>query len=197
MSDSATLANDPVLALLLYLVLPLWLLAGFADWLCHRRSDIAHTAGMRESLLHLLMFSEIAVPLLACLFLEINASVFLLIVVCFFLHEATALWDVSYAGRRRRITTFEQHVHSFLEILPLAATLLLAVRHWGQFLAMWGLGQETAEWRLRMKADPLPAAEVIGILAAAVVMEIIPYLEELWRGWQAGRGARRRGAAPG
>ena len=85
MLGGAMLRNDPALTLLLCLILPLWLLAGLADWLCHWRGDIAHASGMGESLLHLLMFSQIATPLLAKLFLEINAAIFLLIVVCFFL----------------------------------------------------------------------------------------------------------------
>ena len=42
--ERRTMPHDPTILLLLYFVMPLWLLAGFADWLCHRRSDIAHTA---------------------------------------------------------------------------------------------------------------------------------------------------------
>jgi hypothetical protein len=89
--------SDPTQALLLYFIIPLWFLAGFADWLCHRATDIEHTTGVKESLLHLLMFTEIAVPLLACLFLEVNAAIFLLMILACSAHEVTALWDVSYA----------------------------------------------------------------------------------------------------
>src|SRR5205085_3562451 len=52
---------------LLYFILPLWLAAGFADYLCHRASRIEITSGYKESLIHLLMFSEVAVPLLAAI----------------------------------------------------------------------------------------------------------------------------------
>src|SRR5690606_36994995 len=55
---------------LLYFLLPLWLLAGFADWLCHRRARISLNAGPKESLLHLLMLLEVSVPLLLALFFE-------------------------------------------------------------------------------------------------------------------------------
>jgi hypothetical protein len=34
-------------------ILPHWSAAGFADWLCHRASDIATTSGANESLIHL------------------------------------------------------------------------------------------------------------------------------------------------
>jgi hypothetical protein len=65
--------SDPIQIVLLYFVMPVWFLAGVADWLCHRATDIEHTAGAKESIIHLLMFAEIAIPLLGCLFLEINA----------------------------------------------------------------------------------------------------------------------------
>src|ERR671911_1644060 len=55
--------------MLMYFVLPLWLAAGFADYLCHRASDIEHTSGAKESLLHLLLFAEMGVPVLAAIFL--------------------------------------------------------------------------------------------------------------------------------
>jgi hypothetical protein len=60
---------EPAVLVLLYFILPLWLAAGFADYLCHRASNIELTSGYKESLIHLLMFSEIAVPLLAAIFL--------------------------------------------------------------------------------------------------------------------------------
>jgi hypothetical protein len=104
---------------LLYFVLPLWLAAGLADYLCHRASGIARTSGYKESLLHLLMFAEIAVPLLAALFLEINALIILLMIAGFVVHQLTALWDVSFAIDKRDVAPLEQHVHSFLEMLPL------------------------------------------------------------------------------
>jgi hypothetical protein len=72
---------------LMYFVLPLWLAAGFADWLCHRASNIATTSGAKESVIHLLMFAEMGVPIVAAIALEINALVFAVMIVCFLLHE--------------------------------------------------------------------------------------------------------------
>jgi GNAT superfamily N-acetyltransferase len=86
------------------------------------------------------MFAEVAIPLLAALFLEINALIIALMIVAFLAHEATALWDVSYAVTRREVTPFEQHVHSFLEMLPLMAAAFVATLHWPQFLALFGAG---------------------------------------------------------
>ena len=50
--------SDPVVLILLYFILPVWLAAGFADWLCHRAAHIETTSGAKESMLHLLMFAE-------------------------------------------------------------------------------------------------------------------------------------------
>jgi hypothetical protein len=96
------MADDIIRAMLMYFILPLWLTAGFCDWLCHRATNIATTSGPKESALHLLQFGEMAVPILAVMFLEINALIILVMIVAFLLHEATALWDVSYASATRR-----------------------------------------------------------------------------------------------
>ena len=87
--------SDPTVIILMYFILPLWLAAGFADWLCHRASHIETTTGAKESLLHLLMFAEIGLPLLAAMFLEINGLIIAFMILMFLVHEATALWDVS------------------------------------------------------------------------------------------------------
>src|SRR4030095_6228088 len=139
------------IAVLMYFVLPVWLAAGFADYLCHRASNIATTSGPKESLLHLLQFAEMAVAVLAALFLEINALVLLIMLVCFVLHEATALWDLSYASARREVTPIEQHVHSFLEMMPLMGFVLIAILNWEQFLALFGLGHEPARFDLTLR----------------------------------------------
>jgi hypothetical protein len=101
---------DAAQAILMYFVLPVWLAAGFADYLCHRASAIERTSGWKESLLHLLQLGEMAVPTLAAIFLEINALIILVMIICLIAHEATAIWDVHYAYSRREVTPTEQHV---------------------------------------------------------------------------------------
>jgi hypothetical protein len=170
----------------MYFVLPLWLPAGFADYLCHRASHIESTSGPKESLLHLLQLSEMAIPTLAAIFLEINALTIAVMIVCLLLHEATAIWDVSYAYRTREVRPIEQHIHSFLEMLPLGL-LVIVTLHWGQFLALFGLGVEKPLLDLRLKQPPLPWLYVTVILALVLLFEVLPYLEELVRGLR-GRG---------
>src|SRR4051794_16755047 len=166
--------------LLMYFVLPVWLAAGFADYLCHRATSIETTSGWKESLLHLLQLAEMAVPTLAAIFLEINALIIAVMIVCLAAHEATAIWDVSYAYKRREITPTEQHVHSFLEMLPLMGLLLVVSSHWDQFLALFGLNG-MAQWSIQLKQPPLPWLYVSITLALVVLFEVLPYLEELWR----------------
>lgn len=166
---------------LMYGLVPLWLLAGLGDWLCHRATHIERNAGAPESLLHMLMLAEVGLPLLMVLFLEVNALVIGVVLAAVVIHEATGWWDVQYASTRRQIAPVEQHMHSLLEVLPLTAASYVVVLHWGQFLALFGLGSEPARMALALKAEPLPPAYLAGLLVAVVVLAGLPYLEELWR----------------
>src|SRR6266540_3063198 len=149
---------DPAAAqnVLMYFVLPVWLAAGFADYLCHRAAKIESTSGPKESLLHLLLFGEMAIPTLAAIFLEINALIIAIMIVCLILHEATAIWDVSYAYSTRVVAPIEQHVHSFLEMLPLTGLLIVITLNWPPFLSLFGFGSVPAEFTLGLKQPPLP-----------------------------------------
>lgn len=181
--------QDPAVLILMYFILPVWLLAGCADWLCHRASHIEKTTGAKESMLHLLMFAEIGLPLLAAIFLEVNAGIIALMILAFFIHEATSLWDVSYAVTAREVTPLEQHVHSFLELIPLMAILFIISLHWGQFQALFGLGPEAARFDLAWKEEPLPAAYVFTVMMVILLFELLPYIEEFIRGLRANHGA--------
>jgi hypothetical protein len=178
-------------SILMYFILPLWLAAGFADYLCHRAAHIERTSGVKESALHLLQFAEMGVAILAAMFLEINALVILIMIACFFLHEATALWDLSYASATREVGPIEQHVHSFLEMLPLMGLLMIIVLYWPQFLSLLGWGP--ASFDIRLKEPPLPIAYVVTVMALVLMFEVLPYLEELWRTARGRRQARARG----
>jgi hypothetical protein len=187
---SQVMRTDEILqTMLMYLILPLWLAAGFSDYLCHRAAHIERTSGWPESVLHLLEMAEMAIPVMAALFLEINAAVILLMIVCFLLHQATALWDLYYAAARREVGPIEQHVHSFLEMIPLMGLLLVVALHWDQFISLFGFASPRFDFVL--KPRPLPWIYVATVLGAAVIFEILPYLEELWRGWRARRATRR------
>ncbi len=164
---------------LTYLVVPVWLLAGLADYFCHRASHIERTSGVAESLLHLLQFGEVGVPLLAALFLEINAAVLLIMLVGLVLHQATAMWDVRYANATRRVTPIEQHVHGVLEMAPAVATAVVAILHWPQFVALLGIGD--ADFALQLKHSPLPGWYLGAVMLGVTLCGALPYGEELLR----------------
>jgi hypothetical protein len=196
-SEGAVAMNDAlILNILMYGLFPLWLAAGLADYLCHRRTRIETTSGWRESMLHLLLFAEMGVPLLAVLLLETNAFVFLVMILGLLLHQATTFVDLAYATRTRGIPWYEQHVHSWLEMLPFAGLMLIAILHWGQFTALFGFGSETADFSIRWKQTPLPLGFVIAAILAALLVDVLPVLEELARGLKAaGANARVQSAA--
>jgi hypothetical protein len=176
---SASDTGDVLRGMLMFFVLPLWLVAGFADYLCHRAARIEQTSGWRESALHLLQFAEMAVPVLAALFLEITSAVIVLMVICLILHEATAIWDVRYANATREVAPIEQHIHSVLEMLPLMGLLLVIALHWAAFSALLGAG--TPDFSLRWKPDPLPVTYIATMLGLTALLEGLPYLEEFLR----------------
>jgi hypothetical protein len=133
----------------------------------------------------LLQFAEIAGPILAALLLEINSGVILLMIVCLVLHQATAMWDLSYAHSRREIKPIEQHVHSVLEMMPLTGLLMVVAMHWNAFIGL--LGFAPPRFAIVLKPEPLPWLYVVSILAATLLFELLPYLEELLRGLRYGR----------
>jgi hypothetical protein len=169
--------------LLMYFVLPVWLVAGFADYLCHRAAHIERTSGPKESLLHLLQFGEMAVPVLTALLFEINALVILVMIICFLLHEATAIWDVRYATATREVTPIEKHVHSFLEMLPLMGLLMVIALHWQEFVALFGLSDPS--FAVVPKQGQPSWGYILTVLFLVLCFELLPYIEELLRGMRA------------
>ena len=68
---------------LLYFLMPLWIVTGLLDWYNHRRTKIEQTAGTHESLTHILAMSEVGLPIMMGLFLDVNAQVLLMMIAGF------------------------------------------------------------------------------------------------------------------
>lgn len=141
---------------LLYGVLPLWFVPAVADWAMHRRSDIEHTSGVRESAVHALMMTEAGIPVVAGLTARANPLVLSLMGGAALAHGATALWDVSLATDKREVRPVEQHIHSFLEVLPLTAAAFTTCLHWDQVREVTKGAGRTDDWKLLPKQRPLP-----------------------------------------
>ena len=160
---------------------PLWLLAGVADYACHRAQHIERSSGLRESMLHLLMLAELGVGLLTALFLELTAAAFAVMVAACIAHEVTTWVDLAYAESRRRIPWYEQAVHALQQALPWVGLLLLMLTAAPQALALIGLGTEPPDASLRLKSEPLPMTPVAAFLGAALLVIGVPFVEELQR----------------
>jgi hypothetical protein len=145
---------------LMYFVLPLWLLVGFADYLCHRASHIATTSGPKKSLIHLIMLGEFGIAVTAAMSFEINATIILLMIIVWATHEATRRPTTAQRCPRRR---------------PARDTVPRAI----------GLGPEAPRFEIVWKEPPLPWTCVLPVIAATIVFEVLPYFEEFIRGLRA------------
>ena len=166
--------------LTLGILLPAWLVLGYLDWRHHRRTNIEYTSGWRESGLHLFMVGQAGFAVLAGLFLEVNALILALIMVAYVAHEITTGIDVGYAAPKRAVLAKEQRVHDFMTAIPMTLVVVVIITHGGQFATLFGLGQETADFSLRWREDPLPTWYLAIWLLVSPINALL-YLEEFVR----------------
>lgn len=182
----ATDVESATLRYMLYIMLPAWFIPGILDYIMHRRTNIAHTSGTRESIIHAMMMTEVGLPTIMALLLEINPLTLLLMYTASLTHEATAFWDVSTAvNLRREVKPNEQHIHSFLEVMPFMAVAFVSVLHSDQLRLLLSLNKNTPakaeRWKLRLKRPHLPTAYLATIFTAIALLVVLPYTEELVR----------------
>lgn len=166
-------------AILMYGVIPLWIVAGIADWACHRSTAIERTSGLRENLLHWLLLAQGGLVLLAVALFEVDAAVLLIAFAGFLAHELTTYLELRYTVEKRQVRPVEQMVHSFMELMPLAILALLAVMQWDQVLALFDAG--TPDFGLQLKAEPWPPAYLAATGLAVLVLNVLPMVEETIR----------------
>jgi hypothetical protein len=160
-----------------YGVFPLWVIAGFADYCCHRVTRIERTTGRAESSLHAVQYLQIVAGVALALFFEVTSLVLLLVIALALLHLATGYLDIAYTTGRRYISPLEQHVHSYMEMLPLAATALLVVLYWSPFAAIFN--GDAGSWSL-MSRQALPTGAVAAI-AVGMALAGLAIAEEYLR----------------
>ena len=165
--------RDATWALLGYGALPAWLLAGGADWLCHRRARIEATSGSGESAIHIALFLQIAIPALLGLWFTINTLLFTLMAFGVLAHTLTSWWDTTYAQPRRFISPFEQQIHGWLEMWPLFALVLVGLLHAAELT--------TPQWRFTAREN-LPSIGWRWAVPAGFAGGLALILEEWWRG---------------
>lgn len=179
---------------LLYILLPLWTSVGLLDWYWHKSTDIEHTAGVKESLIHFLMFAEVGAPTIMALLLDVNAGMLAAMAAGVLTHSVTAYADVKYASENRLIKPGEQHTHSLQEVLPLMALTMTGCVHYDQVRSTFGKGPKKADWGIRLKRERLPFSYLAGIAGMIAGCIAVPYANELWRCWRARKEPKYNGA---
>ena len=170
--------SDLLINAMLYVFLPLWGIAGFIDWCCHRATNIENTSGLKESLLHSLMGIQMGVPIALCLVFYVNVSILLLCIAAWLMHEVVAHMDVRYAAPQREISIWEMHAHTYLGSLPLYMLICIVVINWDAFMQL-----VTLEWAGNMSFmlidEPHGSSSYIPIyLSFMLIVCVFPYLEE-------------------
>lgn len=157
--------------LLAVILFPLWMAAGFSDYLCHRATSIETTSGLKESVSHLVMASLMGTGVFLLLIFDLNLLTLILMALLFVAHEVVTQIDFRIAFLVRDVGTVEQQVHAYLEAIPFAGVLLL------------GVAVVAGErWDLTFAVrDPLDWRVVVGVLIIMTVFGALPYWEEFWR----------------
>lgn len=163
---------------LLFLFLPLWGIAGFVDWCCHRATKIEMTSGLKESLMHSVMGIQVGIPILFCLLYRVNVLVLIICIFAWLLHECIAHWDVAYASGKRHISIWEMHAHSYLATLPLYMLALIMVINWPVAIDLIQLN-----WQGQMQLIPMEYQHggtwfLTTYLSFMAIICVFPYLEE-------------------
>jgi hypothetical protein len=167
------MSREGVYAVLLWGLWPLWLVAGVADWACHRRTRIERTSGRQEWLLHALQAGQLGIALALALFVEMTLMALLAMAFIVLVHWATAYVDTRYTYGVREIAPFEQSVHALLSLIPVFAVVLLALAH----PQAWA----SPDWGIVPKASPIPAALLVAFIGPTLALQLVPLMEEGFR----------------
>jgi hypothetical protein len=158
-----------------HVLLPLWMLPGLGDYLCHKRSKIEETSGTHESLTHILMISLTGAGVLTGLFFEVDEAALGLMAASALLHEGVVLWE-----QRRPPSATEQHMHSFLEVLPFTALASMWCLH-PEATATLLQTRSLTRFRLKPKQNRESPAFLASILLMGTLSLALPYAEEFVR----------------
>lgn len=157
-------------ATLIWGLYPLWLLAGAGDYLCHRRTDIEHTSGSRESRYHVLQFICLLLTFASAVLLKPGIVTYAVMIALVLGHSVLAFVDVDYTDGRRFISPLEQTVHGYMEVLPWVAVVLFGILHWPE---IWS-GGASRSLALQEGLDGGHAA----LVASFIILAGTPVFEE-------------------
>lgn len=172
---------DILINAVLFIFLPLWAIAGFVDWCCHKASQIEVTTGIKENLMHCVMGIQIAIPMYLCISYRVNAFILIICFFCLILHEVIAHWDVHYAQNLRKITIWEMHAHSYLATLPFFLFVIILVINW-HVVSEWMQSPTLINIELKPMETPHGGENYLSFyLIFLSIACIFPYVEEFFR----------------
>lgn len=164
-----------------------WLLAGFTDFMLHRRTDLPHTSGLYESAFHLLQLALIGAAVASCLLFEMGRTLAVLLAALVSLHAVCGYLDTRWAFGRRVLSPIEQHVHSVLDMAPIVGLGWVIVATWPAAI--------TGGWNLQLRQPALDSRVWFAVLLPALLLCVVPALLEFRAAWKARAGlAEPRGA---
>lgn len=145
-----------------------WLAAGFLDFAQHRRTDLPHTSGLRESSMHALQLGLLGGGVLAWLAFAPGPGLLAVLAALVVAHAVAGYVDTRTAFGRRTITPLEQHLHSVLDMAPWIAL--------GAIVLVQGGADRAAGWALRR--EPAPAPLWLALLLPPLALCVLPWLHE-------------------
>ncbi len=169
--------------IILFVFLPIWCIAGYIDWYCHKKSKIEITTGLPESLLHSLMGVQCGVPIFLCLLFKVNALILLVCFASLIFHELVAFYDVRMATNKRHISILEMHVHAYLSTTPLFLVLMIVAINWGLVTRLIQSGVQGADQFTFIQSEyTFGNAYYLPVFSISLfVLCVMPYIEELFR----------------
>jgi hypothetical protein len=152
----------------------IWIIAGWLDFRCHRKTDIAHTSGLAESKSHLWELGILAVAVFIFLALQVNAAQVTLLTLLVVAHAIAGHIDSTIAFTRHRIVSpWEQWIHSILNMAPWVALVWLSWFSWPEI--GW---TEPGSWRLHARDIPFSPLTWTAVLTPPILVNAIPAFRE-------------------
>ena len=151
----------------------IWILSGWADFRCHRKSDIAHTSGLAESVSHLWELGILSLAVFAFLLFQINTLLLVVLLAMVVAHAIAGYVDSTIAFTKARVVRpWEQFVHSVLNMAPWVALLWIGVH--GR------TPQSGNDWDLMLR-EPLPSLWMwSAVVGPPALLNVLPALREYW-----------------
>jgi Trk-type K+ transport system membrane component len=163
--------REALIGFVAYVLYPAWLVAGAADYLCHRGTRIEETSGVTESWFHVAQWLTIVGIVALAVFFDTTRLAVVSMLLAAVAHTVLSYVDVRYTDQRRYISPFEQHVHAFLVVLPLVGVALLAILFW----------PDGSRWDLSWRNPSMPPLARWLLVASVLVLAGAPVIEELMR----------------